>query len=202
MYRNIQEDYNIYSDLEEDDDYARKIPPFDSIDFPDLSADLIPPAPQHFEFPASSVGTLPGTSTLPPPAEATNLADLFKDRLDKIESKITTKNNEDTKEKLSQCFKCVICFESRPNSYAACFKCGRFLGCFRCIKRLKTCPICRKPFKCPTCTANLPRNPLFIPGMDELVNKPDDDQVSTTFITDEEHESSSDSDLPPVSTAE
>ena len=104
MYRNIQEDYNIYSDLEEDDDYARKIPPFDSIDFPDLSADLIPPAPQHFEFPASSVGTLPGTSTLPPPAEATNLADLFKDRLDKIESKITTKNNEDTKEKLSQCF--------------------------------------------------------------------------------------------------
>ena len=162
MYINIQEDYNIYSD----DDYARKIPPFDSIDFPDLSADLIPPAPQHFEFPAYSVGTLPGPSTLPPPA--TNLADLFKDRLDKIESKITIKNNEDRKEKLSQCFKCVICFESRPNSYAVCFKCGRFLGCFRSIKILKTCPICRKPLKCPTCTANLPRNPLFIPGMDDL----------------------------------
>jgi len=97
---------------------------------------------------------------------------LFFERFDKIETKLSEKNNEEIKNKIFQSFKCVVCFESRPNSFFACYFCGRFLGCFVCIKRLTNCPICRKSFKCSNCQHILPKNALFIPGMEDYSSAP------------------------------
>ena len=65
-----------------------------------------------------------------------------------------------------------ICFESRPNSFYACPFCGRYLGCFSCLSKVDKCPMCRKKFSCLKCTGILPRNPLFIPDIEKLVDIP------------------------------
>ena len=43
------------------------------------------------------------------------------------------KSSTNTTVAFSGLFKCVICFESRPNSFYACPFCGRYLGCFSCL---------------------------------------------------------------------
>ena len=85
------------------------------------------------------------------------------DKFDNIENKITAKHDKAIKEKIQQSFKCVVCFESRPTSFFACYCCGRFLDCFICIKRLKSCPICRKSYQCSACETSLPKECIFHP---------------------------------------
>ena len=69
-------------------------------------------------------------------------------------------------------FKCIICFESRPNSFYAYPFCGRHLGCFSCLSKVDKCPMCRKNFSCLKCIGILPRNPLLIPDIEKLVDIP------------------------------
>ena len=69
-------------------------------------------------------------------------------------------------------FKCVICFQSRPNSLYACPFCGRYLGCFSCLSNVDKCPLCRKKFSCLKCKGILARNPLLIPDIENLVDIP------------------------------
>ena len=77
-----------------------------------------------------------------------------------------------TNDNLKSIFRCVICFESRPDNFLACFHCGRYLGCYMCIVRLEKCPLCRKEFKCSKCSHQLPKNALFLPGIGEFLNLP------------------------------
>ena len=82
------------------------------------------------------------------------------------------KSSTNTTAAFSGLFKCVICFESRPNSFYACPFCGRYLGCFSCLSKVDKCPLCKKTFSCLKCTGILPRNPLFIPDIEKLVDIP------------------------------
>ena len=88
-----------------------------------------------------------------------------------IES-ILEKISTNTTVAFSGLFKCVICFESRPNSFYACPFCGRYLGCFSCLSKVDKCPLCKKTFSCLKSTGILPRNPLFIPDIEKLVDIP------------------------------
>lgn len=76
------------------------------------------------------------------------------------------------KQQLSSLFKCVICYKITPHSYQSCLYCGRFLGCFTCISQLDKCPTCRKNFNCSTCSTSFPKTPLFIPGIEEVLELP------------------------------
>ena len=69
-------------------------------------------------------------------------------------------------------FKCVTCFESRPNSFYAYPFCGCYLGWFSCLSKVGKCPLCRKKFSCLKCTGILPCDPLFIPDIEKLVDVP------------------------------
>ena len=77
------------------------------------------------------------------------------------------KGSANTNVAFSGLFKCVICFESRPNSFYECPFCGRYLGCFSCLSKVDKCPLCRKKFICLKCTDIVPRNPLFIPDIEK-----------------------------------
>ena len=75
--------------------------------------------------------------------------DLFYVELNEI--KIEIKNikkeeKESCRQNLLNFFKCVVCFESAPNSYMSCPFCGRYLSCYKCISELNRCPICRRKF--------------------------------------------------------
>ena len=54
-------------------------------------------------------------------------------------------------------FKCIVCCESRSDSFAICLDCVRYLGCHTCIGRLSKCPLCRKEFNCVNCSNDLPK---------------------------------------------
>ena len=82
------------------------------------------------------------------------------------------KSSTNTVGAFSRLFKCVICFESRPNSFYACPFCGSYLGCFSCLSKVDKFPFYRKKFSCLKCTGILPRNPLFIPDIEKLVDIP------------------------------
>jgi len=69
-------------------------------------------------------------------------------------------------------FRCIVCFEPKPNCFLACHFCGRYLGCYSCIIKIKRCPICRKDFKCEICSVFLPRKPLFIPLIEDQMGIP------------------------------
>ena len=67
------------------------------------------------------------------------------------------------KSQLKRAFGCIICYESRPNSFHCCFTCGRYLGCFHCCKQIldKRCPTCRGPLSCSI--------RFFIPGIEDVI---------------------------------
>ena len=89
---------------------------------------------------------------------------------------------------LSGVFRCIVCFESNPSKYMACFQCGRFLGCFNCISKLDRCPLCRKMFQCTVCTASYPKKPLFIPGLNDFISDEDEPEPSSSGNNqDEDH---------------
>ena len=69
-------------------------------------------------------------------------------------------------------FRCVICFEPRPNSFYACLFCRHFHGSFWCLSKVDKCPLCRKRFSCLKCTGVLPRNPLFIQDIEKFFDIP------------------------------
>ena len=73
-----------------------------------------------------------------------------------------------TNDNLKSLFRCVICFESRPDNFLACFHCGRYLGCYMCIVRLEKCLLCRKEFKRSKFSHKLPKNALFLSGIGEF----------------------------------
>ena len=68
--------------------------------------------------------------------------------------------------------RCVICFDSRSNSFYVCPFCGRYLGCFSCLSKVDKCPLCRKMFSCLKCIGILQLNPLFMPDIEKLVDIP------------------------------
>ena len=68
--------------------------------------------------------------------------------------------------------RCVICFESRSNSFYTCPFCERYLRCFSCLSKVDKCPLCRKKFSCLKSTDILRRHPLFIPDIEKLVVVP------------------------------
>ena len=68
-------------------------------------------------------------------------------------------------------FRFIVWYSTTPNCYSACVFCGRYLGCYNCICRLDSCPVCRKSFKC-SCSKTLPCNPMFIPGIEDLLEIP------------------------------
>jgi len=70
---------------------------------------------------------------------------------------------------LASSFKCMICFESRPNSFYSCQFCGIYIGCFECVTNISRCPICKKEFKCQVCEGDLPKNAFKIPGLAEFL---------------------------------
>ena len=68
--------------------------------------------------------------------------------------------------------RCVICFDSRPNSFYVCPFCGHYLGCLSCLSKVDKCPLCRKMFSCLKCIGILQLNPLFMPDIEKLVDIP------------------------------
>lgn len=99
-------------------------------------------------------------------------------------------------------FRCLICYETKPNCYLSCYFCGRYLGCYSCVIKLKKCPLCYKTFQCEVCTADLPRKPQFIPLIEEQlglekINR--ENAVSTAAAAatnDNNNDDDSDFDLP------
>ena len=62
--------------------------------------------------------------------------DLFCAELNEIKKEIKNikkEEKESCRQNLLNLFKCVVCFESAPNSYMSCPYCGRYLGCYKCI---------------------------------------------------------------------
>ena len=99
--------------------------------------------------------------------------DLFCAELNEIKKEIKNikkEEKESCRQNLLNLFKCVVCFESAPNSYMSCPFCGRYLGCYKCISELNRCPICRRKFQCNVCHCNFPKSPLFIPGIGECIS--------------------------------
>ena len=69
-------------------------------------------------------------------------------------------------------FKCIVCYETRPDSFAVCLHCGQYLGCHTCIERLSKCPLCSKESKYVKCSKDLSEEPLFFPEIEEFFNIP------------------------------
>lgn len=186
VYNNIKMDYNLIDFTDEDDDAFLKSM-MEGI--PDFSPHLQTDNKENVLF--------------EPPYNYTTLGEEMKnlsDKFDNIENSIAEKNEKMIKEKIQQSFKCVVCFESRPTSFFACCFCGRFLGCFICIKRLKSCPICRKTYQCTACETALPRSAFFLPGLEEYVTIPVTPNPSSINVPSGD-ESSSDDSLPPAPTS-
>ena len=91
---------------------------------------------------------------------------------DANEELLTEIRRRKTNDTIKAIFKCIVCYESRPDSFAVCLHCGRYLGCHTCIGRLSKCPLCRKEFKCVKCSNDLPKKPLFFPGIEEFFDIP------------------------------
>ena len=100
------------------------------------------------------------------PNDINNLLDTKFEELKGEFKKIT----DDSKKVLEfqSLFRCIVCYSTTTNCYSACVFCGRYL---RCICRLDSCPVCRKSFKC-SCSKKLPCNPMFIPGIEDLLEIP------------------------------
>ena len=103
------------------------------------------------------------------PNDINNLLDTKFEELKGEFKKIT----DDSKKVLEfqSLFRCIVCYSTTPNCYSACVFCGRYLGCYNCICRLDICPACCKSFKC-SCSKKLPCNPMFIPGIEDLLEIP------------------------------
>ena len=86
---------------------------------------------------------------------------------------IKKEEKESCRQNLLNLFKCVVCFESPPNSCMSCPFCGRYLGCYKCISELNRCPICRRKLQCNICHCNFRKSPLFIPGIGEYLSLPE-----------------------------
>ena len=69
-------------------------------------------------------------------------------------------------------FECIVCYESRPDSFAVCLHCSQYLGCHTCIERLSKCPLSSKESKYGKCSKDLSEEPLFFPEIEELFNIP------------------------------
>ena len=87
---------------------------------------------------------------------------------DAKEERLTEIHRRKTNDTIKAIFKCIVCYESRPDSFAICLHCGRYLGCHTCIGRLSKCLLCRKEFKCVKCSNDLPKKPLFFPDIEEF----------------------------------
>ena len=101
-----------------------------------------------------------------------SLESLLTTQFESIKTELQLIKEDVDKKFLIRLFKCVICFESSPQSYMACFFCGRYLGCYACISKLNKCPLCRRKFRCGGCNKSLPKSPMFIPGIDEELSLP------------------------------
>lgn len=112
----------------------------------------------------------------------------------KIKSDMTM-SQRNIKKDLVDLFKCLVCFESRPNSYSSCHFCGRYLGCHNCIAKLSKCPICRKNFKCERCSFRLPRKALFIPSIEDVLPLP---AIETTVINQDSDSDNGSGDTLPI----
>ena len=88
------------------------------------------------------------------------------------EELLTEIRRQNTNDTIKAIFKCIVCYESRPDSFAVCLHYGRYLGCHTCIGRLSKCPLCRKEFRCVKCSNDLPKKPLFFPGIEEFFDIP------------------------------
>ena len=102
--------------------------------------------------------------------------DLFCAELNEMKEEtknIKKEEKESCRQNILNLFKCVVCFESAPNSYMSCPVCGRYFDCFKCISELNRCPICKRKFQCNICHCNFPKKPLFIPGIGEYLSLPE-----------------------------
>ena len=91
------------------------------------------------------------------------------DAKEKLLTEIRGRKRNDT---IMAVFKCIVCYESRSDSFAVCQHCGRYLGCHTCIGNPSKYPLCKKEFKCVKCSNNLPKKPLFFPGIEEFFDIP------------------------------
>jgi len=97
-----------------------------------------------------------------------NMKSLFSDMSKNLKQEIDKKK---TSLNVSSVFRCFICFESNPAKFMVCFTCGRFLGCYGCVSKLDDCPICRTKFQCTACGTPYPKNPLFVPGLADFIDR-------------------------------
>lgn len=156
-----------------------------------ISSYLDPDCSFLFEAATKPIATTTSNST-------SNIDDIKKEV-----SKIAVKLDElscDIKNHLQQVlansFKCMICFESRPNSFYSCQFCGIYIGCFDCVTNISRCPICKKEFKCEVCESNLPKYALKIPGLVEYLGR--ENAVITDNAAQSINEDDTDDDLPIV----
>ena len=108
-------------------------------------------------------------------AHISNLHDMF-----------TSKEETETKSKVKNIFKCVICYENRRYIYF-CSECCRFLGCYSCLKRVKECPLCRRNF-------SMPVKAYFIPGIDDIIELRSEPENLVPLPPPQDGESESDGD--------
>ena len=59
-------------------------------------------------------------------------------------------------------FKCIMCYQSRSDSFEVFLHCGEYLGCHTSIERLSKCPLRRKEFKYVKCSNDLSTKPSCI----------------------------------------
>ena len=97
--------------------------------------------------------------------------DFVNNKVDSLKEEIQQSSNTKLIQ-IKSAFRCIVCYNSTPNCYMACFFCGRYLGCFNCICRLESCPVCRKKFQCTNCDKKLPFNPLFISSIEDMLDLP------------------------------
>ena len=91
---------------------------------------------------------------------------------DAKEELLTEIRRRKTNDTIKKIFKCIVCYESRSDSFAICLDFGRYLGCLTFVGRLSKCPLCRKELKCVKCSNDLPKKPLFFPGREEFFDIP------------------------------
>ena len=170
-YMYIKNDYHI--DTFDDDEES--LPSFESI----MSSSNNKNQVNSVQEPSSSMS--PSSTS----CVVTDFKTLFKTMANDLKEEMSKKK---TSINLSGVFRCIVCFESNPSKYMACFQCGRFLGCFNCISKLDRCPLCRKMFQCTVCTASYPKKPLFIPGLNDFISDEDEPEPSSSGNNqDEDH---------------
>ena len=159
---------SIKKDYGEEDDGSDAIPDDDGID--NFFGDLPNFGDEFRNFPSSP------SSKHPAPSSIDEIKELMKtvvSKVDTITSHISDMHkNEATVNAIKQCFKCVICLESKNNAFAFCSSCARFLGCYDCVIQVERCPLCREVFKseCANCSSEIthPIMKMLIPGLDEI----------------------------------